>query len=68
MDWTKELVSWLPFLVLIGAWLFFTQLVRRPNSPQERSLAEQKRHNDALEKILTSHEARLHKIEDDKRS
>jgi hypothetical protein len=41
--------------------------LNRPDSPQQRALAEQKRHNDALEKILAAHEARPQKLEDDKR-
>jgi ATP-dependent Zn protease len=68
MTWTENLMSWMPFLVLIGIWFFLWRQGKRPNSPAQRSLAEQKRHNDALEKILTSHEARLQKIEEDKRS
>ena len=68
MTWTESLMSWMPFLVLIGIWLFLWRQWKRPNGPTQRSLAEQKRHNDALEKILTSHEARLQKIEEDKRS
>jgi hypothetical protein len=68
MDWTNLLVSWFPFLVLIGVWIFITQRMRGPNSFQERLLVETQRHNDALEKILASHEARLQKIEEDKRS
>jgi hypothetical protein len=35
---------------------------------QQRALAEQKRHNDALEKILESHGARLQKLEGERRS
>jgi hypothetical protein len=34
----------------------------------ENALAEQKRHNEALEKILAGHEDRLQKLEGDKRS
>ena len=72
MDWTNLLVSWIPFLALVGVWLFMWRRMMRqmrdPNSPQQQSLTEQKRHNEALEKILASHEARLQKIEDDKRS
>jgi ATP-dependent Zn protease len=64
MDWTNLLVSWLPFLLLIGVWIFFMRKMRDANSPQQRALAEQRRHNDVLEKILASHEARLQKIED----
>jgi hypothetical protein len=51
-------------LLLVGVWIFFMRQMRGPNGPQERSLAEQKRHNEALEKILASVDARLQKIED----
>lgn len=65
VDW---LVNWFPMLLLIAVWVFFMRRMYRPDSPQQRALAEQKRHNEALEKILASHEARLQKFEDDKRN
>jgi ATP-dependent Zn protease len=58
------LSNWFPMLLLVGVWIFFMRQMRGPNGPQERSLAEQKRHNEALEKILASVDARLQKIED----
>jgi ATP-dependent Zn protease len=62
------LSNWFPMLLLIGVWIFFMRQMRSqmrgPDSPQERSLAEQKRHNEALEKILASIDARLRKVED----
>jgi hypothetical protein len=63
MDW---LANWGPMLLLIGLWIFFIAMMYRKGSPAQRSLAEQRRHNDVLEKILASHEARLQKLEDDK--
>jgi hypothetical protein len=58
-------------LLLIGVWVYFMRRMRGqytgPSSPQERSLSEQKRHNEALEKILESHEARLQKLEGERR-
>jgi ATP-dependent Zn protease len=60
------LINWFPMLLLIGVWIFFMRQMRGANSPQQQAFAEQKRHNDALEKILASHEARLQKIEGDK--
>ena len=65
LDW---LANWFPMLLLIAVWIFFMRQMYRRDSPQQRALAEQKRHNEALEKIIASHEARLQKIEDDKRS
>jgi ATP-dependent Zn protease len=61
------LSNWFPMLLLVGVWIFFLRQmrgqIRGPNSPQERSIAELKRHNEALEKILVSIDARLQKIE-----
>ncbi|MBO0763122.1 MAG: hypothetical protein J2P50_00810 [Hyphomicrobiaceae bacterium] len=63
LDWPS---NWFPMLLVIAAFVFFMRRLYSPNSPQQQALAEQKRHNDALEKILASHEARLRKIEGDK--
>jgi hypothetical protein len=65
----RLLAEWFPMLLLVAVWIVFMRLMFRKGMPsQQQALAEQKRHNDALEKILTSHEARLQKLEDDKRS
>ena len=61
MDW---LTNWGPLLLLIAVWVFFMLMMWRKGSPQNQGLAELKRHNDALEKILASHEARLQRLED----
>jgi hypothetical protein len=62
------LAEWgVPLLILIALFIFFLVMMGRKDSPHNRGLAEMKRHNDALEKILASHEARLQKLEDDKR-
>jgi hypothetical protein len=47
-------------LLLVAVWVLF---MRQYRGPQQTALAEQKRHNDAPEKILESHEARLRKLE-----
>ena len=60
MDW---LASWGPMLLLIAVWFFFMWQMRRGGGPAQQSLAELRRHNDVLEKILASHEARLQKLE-----
>ena len=70
VDWTNLLVSWLPFLVLFGVFIALTLHLRSANSPQQRAQRtqdEQKRHNEAVDKILASHEERLQKIEEDRR-
>jgi ATP-dependent Zn protease len=43
------LVNWFPMLLLVAVWIFF---MNRGGSPAQTALAEQKRHNEALEKIL----------------
>jgi hypothetical protein len=55
-------------LLLVMVWVFFMRQLYRRGGPQQTALAEQKRHNDALEKILESHEARLQKLEAERRS
>jgi ATP-dependent Zn protease len=65
VDW---LANWFPMLLLIAVWVYFMRQMNRGGSPAQKALAEQKRHNEALEKILADHEARLQRIEDDKRS
>jgi hypothetical protein len=58
------LINWFPILLLIAVWIYF---MRRYNgggklsTPQyfEQFLLEQKRHNEALEKILARIEQRL---------
>jgi ATP-dependent Zn protease len=58
------LVSWFPMLLLIGVWVYF---MRRcggggkitTSEYYEQFLQEQKRSNEALEKILTRLENRL---------
>jgi|SoiMethySBSTD1v2_1073268.scaffolds.fasta_scaffold862519_2 ATP-dependent Zn protease len=65
------LANWFPMLLLIAVWFFFMRQMRGqlrgPDSPQQQALAEQKRHNEALEKILAGHEGRLQKLEGDRR-
>lgn len=57
-----------PLLILISGFAFFIWLILgRKDSPHKQALAEWRRHNDALEKVLASHEARLQKLEEDKR-
>jgi len=51
-------------LLLVAAFVFFMRRLYRPDSPYNRAFAEQKRHNEALEKILANIDARLQKIED----
>jgi hypothetical protein len=62
------LSNWFPLLLLVGVWIFFMRQTRGADSPQQQALAEQKRHNAALESILASHEARLQEIEEYRRS
>ena len=50
-------------LLLVVAWATFLFLAMRKGSP---GLTEMRRHNEVLEKILASHEARLQKLEEGK--
>jgi hypothetical protein len=50
-------------MLLVAVWIVFMRLVFRNSIPsQQQALAEQKRHNDALEKILVSYEAAFPKF------
>jgi hypothetical protein len=64
MDWPSLLSNWGPLLLLIGVWIFFMLRLGRKDGPAQQSLAEMRRHNEALEKLLASHETRLQKLED----
>jgi membrane protein required for beta-lactamase induction len=57
----KMFYDWFPMLVLIVVWIFGIRQVMRHVRARD---TEQKRHNEALEKILANHEARLQKMED----
>jgi hypothetical protein len=58
------LADWGPILLLVGAWLLFMWKFTGKNSPAIQSIAELKRQNDALEKLLASHEERLRLLEE----
>jgi hypothetical protein len=66
--WLDVLVSWLPFLLLILIFASYAQALRRRFSTgqqlQADLLAEQRRHNETLEKLLLQHDTRLRKLED----
>jgi hypothetical protein len=63
MVW-RLLAEWGPMLLLVVVFIFFMRRLYKPDSPYQRAFAEQKRHNEALEKILAGIDARLQKIED----
>ena len=63
----RLLAEWGPMLLLVVVWVFFMRQIYRRDGPQQTALAEQKRHNDALERILENHEARIQKLEAEKR-
>ena len=58
------LAEWFPILLLLAALLTVMWYLRRGTRPTLDVLAEQKRHNEALEKILADHGARIQKLED----
>ncbi len=58
------LVSWFPMLLLIGVWVYFMRRLGgggklTTSEYYEQFLREQKRSNEALEKILARLESRL---------
>ncbi|MEY9981233.1 MULTISPECIES: hypothetical protein [Bradyrhizobium] len=60
-SWVFNLiVSWLPFLVLVGAWLWYSRTIRRSSSGAswvdlyEQQVAENRRTNALLERIATA--------------
>jgi type II secretory pathway component PulM len=63
----RLLAEWGPLLLLVVVWVLFMRQMYRRSGPQQTALAEQKRHNDALERILENHEARIQKLEAEKR-
>jgi len=66
--WLDLLVSWFPLLILILIFAFYSQALRRRFSTgqqlQADLLAEQRRHNESLEKLLVQQDIRLRKLED----
>jgi hypothetical protein len=67
--WLDLLVSWFPLLLLILIFALYAQALRRRFSTgqqlQADLLAEQRRHNETLEKLLVQQDTRLRKLEDD---
>ena len=56
------LIDWLPMLLLIGVWLYFMRQMQSAESPQRQymvaHLAEQKRHNEQMERVIAALVAR----------
>jgi hypothetical protein len=61
------LLNWFPMLLLLVVFVVIMRKFFATDGPVQRQLTERKRHYEVLEKILASHEARIQKIEDDKR-
>jgi hypothetical protein len=59
-DWSSVLLSWWPFVMLIGAWIVITRFTQRTASGVsvielcERQLAETQRINANLERIVAA--------------
>ena len=62
INWVDLLINWFPMLLLIGVWIFFMRQTLGGNSPQRQymvaNLAEQKRHNEQMEKLVAALVAR----------
>jgi cytochrome c-type biogenesis protein CcmH/NrfF len=67
-SWLDIFVSWFPVMLLVAIFVFYSQQLRRRVTASQQyqadSLAEQRRHNDILEKLVTQHDARLQKLEE----
>lgn len=70
--WIEVLVTWLPVLLLIAVWVIFMKRGRSAYMGKsgkthgemlEEHIAEMRRQNDLLEKIVKDQEARLQKLE-----
>ena len=59
-NWVSLLVNWLPMLVILGAWIYVMRSMTGGGGGMsygkylEQHLAETRRHNELLEKILQS--------------
>ena len=66
--WFDVFVSWFPVLLLILIFASYAQALRHRfgtgQQLQADLLAEQRRHNETLEKLLVQHDTRLRKLED----
>ena len=70
--WIEILVAWLPMLLLIAVWIYYatkSQGIYRGKSGKthgemlEEHIAEMRRQNDLLEKLVKDQEARLQQLE-----
>ena len=52
-DWVNALVSWAPFILLIGFWIFFMYFMRGGGTKSQREyIARHKAHMERLETLL----------------
>ena len=70
--WIEILVAWLPMLLLIAVWIYYatkSQGIYRGKSGKthgemlEEYIAEMRRHNYLLEKLVKDQETRLQRLE-----
>jgi ATP-dependent Zn protease len=66
------LIAWIPMLLLIAVWIFFMWQMKKQTRGKsgknnieiaEEHLAELRRQNDLLEKIVKDHDVRLQRLE-----
>jgi ATP-dependent Zn protease len=71
-NFIEALVSWFPMLLLISVWVFFMRQMKgswKTSSGKsgieiaEQNMIELKRHNDLLEKLIQTQEARIQRLE-----
>lgn len=76
-DFVQLLLSWLPILALVGVFVYFVQRSQSVYTGRsgkthgemlEEYVAELKRQNDLIEKVVQDQEARLQRLETTRRS
>ncbi len=76
-DFVQLLLSWLPILALVGVFVYFVQRSQGVYTGRsgkthgemlEEYVAELKRQNDLIEKVVQDQEARLQRLETTRRS
>ena len=66
INWIETFVAWFPMLLLIGVWIYFMRSMGGGMSYGkylEQHLAEARRHNDLMMKIIEKMDARISHLE-----
>ena len=61
----RELISWVPMLLLIGVWIYFMRRYSGgTTSTNQKVLAEYQRHNELMEKVIERMDLRISRLEE----